>query len=673
MTDGSLSPFYENTDKSFSRQSLSRLEYEVSTLKTEKKLLQKSKDSAIGRYEELLAKKNDELARLQTNFDYVYSQRSELQSKLENHKSIAGRNSSDFSKDANRLRAENDALQRKLDKYERLLSSVSSKSEHLRADLNRELAANDLYRERISTLEQENARLAGLNEDLLGRMKLISAQMDTSRAENRVEELQMRVLALQNTNNLLQCKVDSLLQNKTSVELLKQKNSLMASRIHALEGFEHKAAELELANAKLQSKFDEYFGAISASVEKSEGSDDDTVLSFILSFKQLQNRNLVLFDKLNEAQSRNTQLESTNSALAHKIDNDLVPQMDRLQQEKATAEREIAELKKVRVLNTKEIEFLRNSLKDMDTVAMRKSTVDASASASTESLQEQEAQKQAMNQYLTNLEKLVDDYKTQIEQLTREQNKNSIAAVPSKRPRLVEDFSDVKTIKDLRSENLELSAQIKDLTDEISAVKKKLTVAENNSKRKSGSVLQLRSNPFAKDQLVKQETLDLLRKENEDLIARFVKNGTVESVPKSIFARQENDKDALQIRIDELNKKLNRLKSVYTEKSREIFSIISMFFGYVIEFIPSTINPNDFCSKIKLVSKYMIKADKEQPPPYLILDVKSKSLKANGNYEFKAMCEDLVSRWVNEKHQIPCFLSALNLKIFEESVRLENA
>lgn len=663
MTDRSLSPFYENPDRP-ARQSLSRLEYEVSTLKTEKKLLQNSKDAAIGRYEELLAKKNEELARLQSNFDYVYGQRSELQSKLENQKNIAGRNSSDFSKDTQRLRAENDALQRKLDKYERLFSSVTSKAEHLRADLNRELSATDLYRERITTLEQENARLASLNEDLLGRMKLISAQMEHGRAESRVEELQMRVLALQSTNNLLQAKVDSLLQAKTSVELLRQKNALMTAKITALEGFERKAAYLELANAKLQAKFDEYFGAIAASVEKTN-TEDDAVVSFILSFKQLQNRNLVLFDKLNEAQSRVSDLELTNRSLAEKLDNSLV-QIDQLQQEHAASAREVAELKKTRLLNSKEIEFLRNSLKDMDTVAMRKNTVDA-ASATSESVLNQEAQNQAMNQYLTNLEKLVDDYKTQIDQLTREQNSQTIAALPSKRPRFTQDFSDAKAVKDLRTENLELSARIKDLNDEITAVNTKLAAAEKSAKQPS-NVFELRSNPFAKDQLVKQETLDLLRQENQDLIAQFVENNTVESVPKSLFARQENDKDALQTRINELNKKLNRLKSVYTDKSREIFSIISRFFGYVIEFIPSTINPNDFCSKIKLVSRYMISADKNHAAPYLILDVHTKSLKANGSYEFKTMCEDLVSQWVNEKHQIPCFLSALNLKIFEQSL-----
>lgn len=660
MIDGSLSPFLESPGTPVFREKLARLEYEVSTLKTEKRLLQQNKDSSIGRYEELLAKKNDELARLQSNFDYVYNQRNELKSKLENQKDVAGRNTSDLTKDTKRLREENDALRKKLDKYERQYTSVSGKLEHVRADLNRELSANDQYRERIGDLEQENKQMADLNKDLLERMKLLSAQIENNRAASQVEELQLKLLALQNTNNLLQSKVDSLLQAKTSVELLKQKNASMAARIQVLEAFEEKAALLELDNVKLQAKFDEYFGAIASSVEKQDTDEESTVVSFILNFKQLQNRNLVLFDKLNETQSKVTELEQLNNALTSQIEQELQPQLEQLKAANSAAETEIAELKKIKILNGKEIQFLRNSLKDMDTVASRKSV----AETNPDSLQEQEAQRKATNQYLTNLEKLVDDYKNQIDELTKKENTKQIT-MPSKRPRLAEHSADLQTVRDLRNENLELSATIKGLKDEIESLRKRLALKERNPSSK-GNILELRLNPFAKDQYVKQETLDLLRKENEALITQYVKNGNVDYVPKSVFARQENDKDILQAKIDQLSKKLNRLKNVYTEKSKEILAIISRFFGYVIEFIPSPINLNDFCSKIKLVSKYMIQKDKEQSPPYLILDVQSKSLKANGNYEFKTMCEELVSQWVNDKHQIPCFLSALNLKIFED-------
>ncbi|KAI5294653.1 coiled-coil domain-containing protein mad1, partial [Ascosphaera pollenicola] len=91
--------------------------------------------------------------------------------------------------------------------------------------------------------------------------------------------------------------------------------------------------------------------------------------------------------------------------------------------------------------------------------------------------------------------------------------------MPSKRPRLAENSADLQTVRDLRNENLELSATIKGLKDEIESLRKRLALKERNPSSK-GNILELRLNPFARDQYVKQETLDLLRKENEALITQ---------------------------------------------------------------------------------------------------------------------------------------------------------
>lgn len=674
MTDGSLSPFFEQPrplyggETSLLKEKISRLEYEVSSLKTEKKLVEQSKHALTGRYETLLANKNDELVGLQNNFDYVFKQREELQTKLKNQKDIAGKSTDGLNSEAATLRKENRTLTSKLDKLERLYNSVTGKCEHLRSDLNRELSSNDQFRERINTLDKENARLAQLNDDILDRMKLLSAQVDSGNASRKTEDLQLRLLALQDTNNQLQFKVDLLLQLKTSVELLKHKNASLASKINLLELSERRAEQLELANIELQAKFDEYFAVISQSIEESESvidSDKDVVLSFVQNYKRVQNRSLVLFDKLNETQNTVTGLEEDNEALKIRISSELQPQIAHLQAKIQDLNTEVADLKKTKVLNCKEIEFLRNSLKDLDVVAARKHQVAANPD---ESSKEQEAQRHATNQYLTNLEKLVDDYKKEIEGLRALNSVTSPrVSIPTKRPRLVdEDDTRARAANALRNENLELLAQIKSLNDEATGLRTKLKVLEEASKRASSHVVELRQNPFSMDQKVKQETLDLLRKENEDLISKYIRDKQVEVVPMAIFARQENDKDILQSKIDQLVKKINRLKSVYADKSKEIIAVISRYFGYSIEFIPSPMNPNDLCSKIKLVSRYLAQKDPNSTPPYLVLDVRSKSLKANGNYEFKTLCEELVAQWVSEKNQIPCFLSALNLRIYED-------
>lgn len=671
MTDRSLLPFLEqpsriDLDAGLTREKLARLEYELSTVKTEKKLLQQSKDSSIGRYEELLAKKNDELARLQNNFDYVFNQRKELQSKLKNQSEISDRLSSGLNSEVKLLTTENRALRSKIEKYERQYNSVAGKCEHLRADLNRELLNNDQYRDRVKALENENERLTKINDEMLRRTKEISSQLENRNSLHNYEDMQLRLLSLQKTNNQLQYKVDSFLQQKTSVELLKQKNASLEQKIATLERAEEEAEKARLSNLELKAKFDEYFGVIASTVASAEGENTEaTVLNFVEKFRLLQNKNLVLYDRLIETQSQLTELADNHDKLLESVEQDLQPKLENLQSVINQQEITIKELNKTKVLNSKEIEFLRDSLKNLDNVTTQIQATRASATTGADNAKETEAHKQATHQYLSNLEKLVDDYKKEIESLRQNPVVPQAVSIPTKRPRLIdEDDTRTRTANALRNENLELLAEIKSLTDKLEHYKRKLEIAEQASKA-SEHILELRQNPFAKDQLIKREILTHLRAENESLIAKYVQNSDVESVPKAVYARQENDKDNLQSKIDQLTKKINRLKSVYADKSKEIVAVISRYFGYKIEFLQGPINPNDLGSKIKLVSKYCTPKSLESSPPYLILDVKNKSLKAHGSSDFKAMCEDLVSQWVSEKQQIPCFLSALNLKIYE--------
>ncbi|GEQ69945.1 hypothetical protein JCM33374_g3621 [Metschnikowia sp. JCM 33374] len=643
MTEESSSPFLEQPSRIEDAKSVSR-----------EKLLAWIRAASP-------REKNEELAQLQSNFDFVYNQRKELQSKVKNQQEVVGRSSSENDQHVKTLTAEKKALSMKVDKYERQLSKATGQCEHLRSDLNRELTANDQYRDRIKVLESENKDLSQLNDSLLQNSKSLKSQFENDYLKKN-EDLQLRVMSLQKTNNELQFKFDSLLQSKTSVELLKSKNTSLTQKLKTLETAQTRVSQLESENAELRAKFDEYFGMISSTVESHNTSSEGTVVTdFVKAFKSLQNKNLVLVDKLNKSQSEINEALQNYQHLFEKTQSQYIPEIESLKHQLSSQNETLEDLKKSKILNGKEIEFLRKSLKDLDDLTTRQKVPSSSTT-------DDNTEKVAMNQYLTNLEKLVDDYKKEIESLRKENTKpSSEYNLPTKRPRLVdEDDMKIKTTNALRTENLELLSQIKNIQDECDVLRKKLDLTKEESMRTSQQVLELRSNPFQADQLIKQESLNLLRKENQDLIAKYVNLEKIDSIPKSLFARQENDKDILQAKIDQLVKKISRLRSAYADKSRDIMATISRFFGYTIEFIPSPINPNDLCSKIKLVSKYISHDDPDASIPYLIIDVHSKSLKANGNYEFKSICEDLVDRWVSEKHQIPCFLSALNLVIYEE-------
>lgn len=662
MSQRSLLPFVEfrlSDSKGDLLERISKLEYENGALRTEKRLLQQSSDTLKKRYEDLLSRKNEELAALQGNFDYVFNQRKELQSKLQNQKDIAGKSSSDSLAESSTLKKENRLLKQQLDRLERLYNSVTGKCEHLRADLNRELTANDQYRDQVKVLEKEILRLSQLNDDLAGRLNMAKRQSENGSVIKTAEDLRLRNMSLQQTNSQLQAKVDLLLQHKTSVELLRQKCASLSNKVESLESADRRAAQLEIGRLEIKAKFDEYFGFLAQNLEGGDDaeSQDAKVSSLLLDYRGLQNKNLVLYDKLNQAQVSITELTQSGEQLIAKLEQELEPENRKLKEGLEKAQAELKELQKIKLLNTREIEFLRRSVKDLDAALLRK------LSASSEP--EDKDKSQATNQYLSNLEKLVDDYKKEIETLRQERNGISVAPLaPTKRPRILEDDTHVFNTKTLRNENIELLSKVKGLKDEVSILKNKLD-AYDNATTQTTYILELRKNPFNRDQLVKQETLDLLRKENEALITKFVNNADVESVPMALFARQENDKENLQNKIDQLNKKNSRLTSVYTDKSKKIMSLVSKFFGYSIEFVPSPMNPNDLCSKMKLYSKFQSRNGKESEACYLTLDVHTKDLKAHGAYDFRNLCSELVTQWVNEKDLIPCFLSALNLRLYQ--------
>lgn len=649
------------------REKFARMEYELTALKTEKKLVEQSRDATIIKYERLLSSKNEELAQLQNNFDFIYNGRKLLENSLNSAKLNASKSTESNTKNLAALRDENKKIKLKFQQLEKLYQSTVEKYEHLRADLNCELTSNDQYRERVQELQKEKAAQEAINTELLDQLQLHSSNIDSSK--NEIDSLTAHVSFLQRTNNELQLKLDKFIQHKTGNEILKQKNASLISQIKVLEAYKEKCSRLEQENASLHLKFKTYFAAVAESIDVPKDTDEFTaVLNFAQDFSTLQSKLLVTRDKLNESQLRVTELENLAVQSTNKIDQ-LSLQLDVSVAQNAEKDLKIASLSKTATLNQREIEFLRKSLEGFDKMVSDKNLPnaqkDTAATTSTGS-----------EMYLDNLEKLVDDYKQEIDNLRKQLSKSNVSLeqAPTKRPRLLDSSETrVKDHSALRAENLELSIEVKTLKTQVETLKQSIEDRNKFSLKNGsvGSVLELRGNPFAADQAIKQETLNVLRAENADLIARFIEKSTVEEVPRSVYARQEHDKDVLQDKVDILVKKMDRLKTVYADRSKDIISIISKFFGYAIEFIPNPIHPNDLCSKLKLVSKYLKQAKTDGEPPYLILDVRKRAMKAHGNYEFKKLCEDLVEKWVNEKYQIPCFLSALNLEIYSESLNTD--
>ncbi|KAI5970866.1 MAD1 [Candida margitis] len=669
MTNPTSSPFIESpsiqnnvlksyttdTAKLDSKIYISKLEFQIKSFETERELWAKERQTIVSQYENNIKQKNKEIEELKLNMDFVYKENEQLGSKIENSNDISQVRLNELNQQNKELKSRNSKLESNyrslVDKNDRLIR----KHKQVTADWNTQIKVNDELSNELKTRDQTIETLQTSNQEFVDQLEQYTKlfKNDESLFKNN-QILMNKNTSLQKTNNQLQLKIDQLLQKQTSIELLKQKNMSLAKSRDQLEELKCKHQKLEVEKLELESRYNEYFQNLERSIVDDDNYNPEDldvtkslkVQNFIDKFKELQAQNLTLKEKYDAKTIESNELKQELEDVSKHIEQDYLPLIQKGQARNEVASNRISELEREKMLFTAEIEHLRKSLKDLEAIL--------------NSREESKHENKTMQQYITNLENLVDQYKRKLDDLSKKQIEVR-PQVGEKRQR-PDDKSFRQTATDLEKENTQLLATIKKLELVNSELKQKLdSLQVIVQKRDSIKVLELKNNLLSKDQFVKRETLDALRKENEALIEKYINHrSNTELIPKALFARQEDDKTALQSQVDTLTKRINRLRDIYTQKSKDILITISKYFGYSIEFLPSTIRPDELSSRLKLSSKFIPR----EKNSYLILDFDNKSLKAYGDYEFKSLCEELAHEWVS-KNQFPCMLSALNLKLYE--------
>lgn len=645
MSSTALSPFIDHPDVSDvlrddsqfnNRQTISNLRFQLASLETEKDLLKKENDGLVDAYERLLGEKNEELKKLQTNFDYLYEEKSNLQSKLTNQQQIEKSSSKNLQHEFDKLKLENTSLNSKIQSLESTNRQLSKNLQKIQYEYNSQNSINNQLSNQVQQLKSTINDINKENSNLVSKLTLHSQKLKLG--SDVYDSLNAKNASLQRINSNLQAKVDQFLQNKTQNELLKQKISGLSKKLDYLNNIEEKYCQLEIDYLQLKSNFDNYFQVIDNAIN-SQDLPEIKVRKFAEKFKEIEYQSLVYQEKYNEINSQFNQSQSELKSLSE-TNNELNEMIESLSQELQAKNDIIIKLERQNVLKSDEIDFLRKLNKEL--------TKKEEANSETKSFQE----------YVTNLETLVERHRNEIAQLQKQNaSVTTLQSTPNKRSRPIDDNGN---IIDYQKINLELSSKIKQLQDDLKTLQQKLTSYETiSSKKKDLTILKLKNNPADNDQKIKLETLNLLRQENESLLQKTL--DALDTVPKAVFERQEFDKQSLQMEINQLVKRNKRLTDTYSQKSKEILAAISKFFGFSIEFLSNPMNPKSLSSRIKLTSRYI-----KDVNTYLILNIDSRSLKAVGDSEFKDIIEQLLLEWVEEKGQIPCFLSALTLKLHEK-------
>jgi len=277
---------------------------------------------------------------------------------------------------------------------------------------------------------------------------------------------------------------------------------------------------------------------------------------------------------------------------------------------------------------------------------------------------------------ISELETLVDNYrKERAELLLKLAAKSDINASPGASPltplkrKLTPYGSDervaelTRKARTLQTELDELRVENTRLTQELSVQAAQLAKAEK-TKALRVRVLELKDNPAARHEAVKQTMLTALKKENAALLAQVERRAQEKNRPLVPYASLE----VLRAEMRELNdtlaektKRMERLKQVFARKSQEFRETIYALLGYRVDLLPN--------KKVRATSIY---APSEEHSFTFVPDPRGRTIKFTGIDDagpLKDEYDNLISFWIKERQDIPCFLAALNLELYDKTAR----
>lgn len=372
-----------------------------------------------------------------------------------------------------------------------------------------------------------------------------------------------------------------------------------------------------------------------------------------------------LLEKVGSVQAQIAERDAIISDLQQEREN-LDSQLEKSKTNGATASAEKARqrLERQRALAEKEVKLLREQLKMYESEDI---------TFQPEKHDEKKAER------IHELEQLVDQYKAEVKVLETqmssiESSMGSPAVVAGmKRAAPTEDEDESprhEQIGQLSRKNRTLQDQLdslqtqhKVLENELSVAREQLTAARQSS---SVRVLELRDNPTARHEAVKQAAINELRTENEQLrqLIHDGETGTTsfQVVPVSTLVALQRDLQTAREETASARKKCQRLKEVWSDKSAEFKEAVFALLGWHVTFIPT--------NKMRVESVYYA-SETDEHERSITFDGDRGSMKFGGGprSEFAVKLSDLTKYWVREKNCIPGFLAALTLEFYEQAVQ----
>lgn len=384
-------------------------------------------------------------------------------------------------------------------------------------------------------------------------------------------------------------------------------------------------------------------------------------------------------DRLGKVEAELTEKDESLQTLETEKSN-LKKEMEKVQATATAATAPMPETKAMkrverqRTLAIKEVEYLRAQLKTFDTEETVHFPEDNNFDA-------QKAKQ------IEELEKLVDEYRKEIQSLHGELSRQENAPPPSAPDTVAEqrgtkrghdtDEVEDERIHQLSKKNRKLQATLADsqqktsvLQTELDAAKSQLSSLRTRSRTR---ILELRDNPTAQVEAIKLSTLNSLREENKALLTQLrSEKPDTKVVPISTLDAIKLELVEAERSIADKEKMTLRLKDIFGKKAAEFRDAVASVLGFKVDFLP-----ND---RVRVTSMYNPSrrgdgngggSGDDGEENSIVFDGDKGTMKISGgpNSAFALEIRDLVRFWVQEKKEIPCFLAAMTLEFYDRTTK----
>lgn len=513
-------------------------------------------------------------------------------------------------------------------------------------------------------LAQRDSQIAALEADVL-RFKARSGDAETMDIIRReLSEQVQHIRALEATNRDQLSELKHLRSVKKAVEIVEEEKRALQRRLEAAEILEAELAEARLQRQRLEDERLDWTSYLkNASETGNDEFDGPEAMARALVQERLTTASYV--EQLGALRAEMTAQEKTVQSLREERAQ-LRDQAEAAKASTGAASTDKARLRldRQRALALKEVEYLRAQLKAVD---------------DEDHTMQPEQHDEARAARIQELERIVDEYKGEVQSLHGELCSAEAAAggttpqpaTGTKRRREEGDEADgeddaqkqlgqfARKNRKLQDELVVQQTRASLLEKDVAAAREQLAAAKSQSQTR---ILSLRCNPTSDHAAVQQATLDALRCENKDLLAKLRAqhaDASVPVIPASVLGAMEREVAAARAETASARKSAQRLKEVWGAKSHEFKEAIFSTLGWTVTFIPN--------GKMRVESTfYPSRTDEHENS--IVFDGERGTMKVGGGPRsaFARRIADQIGFWVREKGCIPGFLAALTLEFYEE-------